>query len=78
MVGKNINYYSLKRADQPVTLAIRTNVEIKDQQVQMEPKLLFQRLVTAEDHADGRLNYIAILLPCLSLHISLFRPTSLS
>ncbi len=35
-----------------MTLAIRTNVEIKDRQVQVDPKLLFQRLVTAGDHAD--------------------------
>ncbi len=39
MVGKNINYYSLKRADQAVRLAVRTNVEIKDQRVHVDPKI---------------------------------------
>ncbi len=40
------------KADQAVTLASRTSVKIKDQWVEVEPKLLFQRLVTAGECDD--------------------------
>ncbi len=52
MVGKNVNDYSFKKSEQAVTLSSKTSIKIQDQQVQVDPKLLFQRLLTLGDRAD--------------------------
>ncbi|KAG1697184.1 hypothetical protein GQR58_006011 [Nymphon striatum] len=43
MVGQNIQDYSFKRKCQTVTLGSKSAVMIKDEQVQVDPQLLFQR-----------------------------------
>ena len=44
MVGQNVQEYSFKRNFQAVTLNSKTAVTIKDEQVVINPQLLFQRL----------------------------------
>ena len=45
MEGKKVSGHSLKKKDQIVTLDIQSVVKIQDKVVQMDPQLLFQRLV---------------------------------
>lgn len=44
MVGMSTNDFTFKRKNQVVTLAAKTSVTTKDDSIQIEPQLLFQRL----------------------------------
>ena len=47
MTGHTVQEYSFKRKDQAVTLGSKTSVKIHDDNVQIDPQFLFQRLVVA-------------------------------
>lgn len=47
MTGKTISKHSFRKKDQVVTMSHSTAIRIRDEDVQIDPQLLFQRLVTA-------------------------------
>ena len=47
MVGQSVTEYSFERSSKAVTLGVASSVRIGNEQVQVDPKLLFQRLVLA-------------------------------
>lgn len=49
MLGKPVEEFVLRKADQAVTLAPRSTVKIKGETVVVDPQLLFQRLEPARD-----------------------------
>ena len=49
MVNKPVQNYTFKKANQAITLATKTAVKINGDTVQVDPQLLFQRLITAVD-----------------------------
>ena len=52
MNGKLATDYSFKRGAQAVTIALKSSVKIVDDQVQVDPQLLFQRLIIAYDNSQ--------------------------
>ncbi|XP_068675446.1 uncharacterized protein [Montipora foliosa] len=52
MNGKLATDYSFKRSAQAVTMASKSSVKIADDQVQVDPQLLFQRLIIACDNSQ--------------------------
>ena len=52
MNGKLATDYSFKRSAQAVTMASKSTVKIADDQVQVDPQLLFQRLIIACDNSQ--------------------------
>ena len=52
MNGKLATEYSFKRSAQAVTMASKSSVKIADDQVQVDPQLLFQRLIIACDNSQ--------------------------
>ena len=47
MLGKSVVEYSFKRKEQSVTLAAKSSMKIDSERIQVDPQLLFQRLVIA-------------------------------
>ena len=47
MLGKSVVEYSFKRKEQSVTLAAKSSIKIDGERIQVDPQLLFQRLVIA-------------------------------
>jgi len=52
MDGKTPAEYTFKRKDQVVTLGMKSSVKIDGEQVQVDPQLLFQRLITVAQTAE--------------------------
>ena len=52
MDGKTSAEYTFRRKDQVVTLSTKFSVKIDDNEVQVDPQLLFQRLITAAKTSD--------------------------
>ena len=52
MNGKLATDYSFKRSAQAVTMASKSSVKIADDQAQVDPQLLFQRLIIACDNSQ--------------------------
>ena len=52
MNGKLATDYSFKQSAQAVTMASKSSVKIADDQVQVDPQLLFQRLIIACDNSQ--------------------------
>ena len=52
MDGKTPAEYAFKRKNQVVTLGIKSSVKIDGEQIQMDPQLLFQRLITVAQSSD--------------------------
>ena len=50
MVGESILKFSFKRSKQVVLMNTRNSIKIDDEQVQIDPQLLFQRLATAANN----------------------------
>lgn len=66
MDGRTPGDYTFKRKDQAVTLGMRSSVRIDGNEIQVDPQLLFQRLVIVAqkcDELESALNtsYVAIL-----------------
>ena len=47
MVGKSVEEFTFKKADQAKTLGSRATVTIKGETVRVDPYYIFQRLITA-------------------------------
>lgn len=52
MDGRTPGDYTFKRKDQTVTLGMRSSVRIDGNEIQVEPQLLFQRLVIVAEKCD--------------------------
>ena len=52
MSGKFVTEFAFKRSNQPVTLATKSSVKIDGGKIQVEPQLLFQRLIVALKSLD--------------------------
>ena len=52
MTGKSAADYKFKRSAQDVTLALKSFIRIESDTVQIDPQLLFQRLVIACNRSD--------------------------
>ena len=52
MTGKSATDYTSKRSSQAVTLAAKSSVRIESDTVQVDPQLLFQRLIVACNRSD--------------------------
>ena len=52
MTGKSATDYTFKRSPQAVTLAAKSSVWIESDTVQVEPQLLFERLIVACNRSD--------------------------
>ena len=57
MEGVTPAHFSFKRSDQAITLASKNSVRIEGEKVQIDPLLLFQRLVLAASAADLKLAF---------------------
>ena len=57
MEGVTLAHFSFKRSDQAITLALKNSVRIEGEKVQIDPLLLFQRLVLAASAADLKLAF---------------------
>ena len=67
MHGKCPKDFSFKRKDQAITLASKNAIKIKDENVQIDPNLMFQRLassiVKTEDHLGEALKHELCTFP---------------
>ena len=52
MMGKSASSYIFKRKEQAVTLATKSSIRVEGERVQVDPQLLFQRLVIACMNSD--------------------------
>ena len=52
MKGKSATDYKFKRSSQAVTLAAKSSVRVESDTVQVDPQLLFQRLIVACNRSD--------------------------
>ena len=58
MASQNVLNYTFKKANQAVTLSTKTAVKIDGEAVQVDPQLLFQRLITAADGISENISEI--------------------
>ena len=56
MNDKSPGEFSFKKKDQAITLGSKNNVKIKDESVQIDPNLMFQRLASFAVKSDGSLS----------------------
>ena len=52
MAGKSTDEFIFRKANQGVKLGSLSTVKIKDEHVNIDPQLLFQRLLTVRDRCD--------------------------
>ena len=52
MTGKSTDEFTFRKANQAVTLGSRSTVKIKGEHVNIDPQLLFQRLLTVTERCD--------------------------
>ena len=52
MAGQSTEEFTFRKANQAVTLGSRPTVKIKDEHVNIDPHLLFQRLLTVRERCD--------------------------
>jgi len=52
MVGKSVDTFKFRKADQAVTLASKSNMQVTGKPVTVHLQLLFQRLITVRDRID--------------------------
>lgn len=72
MVGKSVSDISFKKKAQAVTLNSKSGVEINQEVVNIDPQLLFQRLVTVREKYEdtehcSSMSYAVILHLCSTL-----------
>ena len=53
MAGKSTDEFTFRKANQAVALRSRSTVKIKGEHVNIDPQLLFQRLLTAKERCDN-------------------------
>ncbi|KAG1697371.1 hypothetical protein GQR58_005968 [Nymphon striatum] len=53
MMGKTVTEFNFKRSNQAITLASKTSVHIDGEDVQVDPQLLFQRLILASKSSEN-------------------------
>ena len=53
MTGKFVTEFAFKRSNRAVTLATKSSVKIDGEKIQVDPQLLFQRLIVALKSLDG-------------------------
>ena len=54
MTGIPVAQYTFKRSDQVTTLQSKSSVRVYGQPIQVDPEILFQRLVVASNSIDDR------------------------
>ena len=77
MAGKSTDEFSFRKANQAVTLGSRSTVNIKGEHVNIDPQLLFQRLLPIRECSDDVTSlchyelctYPAALFESSSLHL---------
>ena len=52
MVGTSRKEFTFRKANQAVTLGSRSIVKIKGEHANVDPQLLFQRLITVREHCE--------------------------
>ena len=52
MAGKSIGEFTFRKVNQAVTLGSLSTVKIKGEHVNIDPQLLFQRLLTVRERCD--------------------------
>ena len=52
MAGKSTDEFRFRKSNQAVTLGLRSTVKIKGEHVNIDPQLLFQRLLTVRERCD--------------------------
>ena len=75
MKGKSATDYTFKRSSQAVTLAAKSPVRIENDTVQVDPQLLFQRLIVACNKSDDLQGLFRYELRCYP--VALFDSSSL-
>ena len=58
MIAQSVDEYSFRRKDQAVTLSVNSSLKINDEVVNIDPQLLFQRLITVADRYDEDISTI--------------------
>ena len=72
MTGKSATDYTFKRRSQAVTLATKSSVSIESDTVQVDPQLLFQRLIVACNRSDDLQGLFRYELCCYIYPVVLF------
>ena len=54
MTGQSVLSYSFKRRQQALTMASKSHIKVGDQHLQVDPQLLFQRLIIASRSVDNK------------------------
>ena len=75
MAGKSTDEFTFRRANQAVTLGWRSTVKIKGEHVNIDPHLLFQRLLTVRERCDDVTSLFQYEL--CSYPVALFESSSL-
>ena len=52
MTGKSVEAFTLRKANEAVTLSSKSTVKIKGKYVTVDPQLLFQRLITIRERYE--------------------------
>ena len=52
MIGKTVEEFHFRKADQAVTLGSRSTVKVKGKSVKVDPQLIFQRLVAIRERGE--------------------------
>ena len=81
MTVKSVTEFAFKRSNQAVTLATKSSVKFDGEKIQVDPQLLFQRLIVALKSLDdmkafSSLSCAAIHLLSLILHLCCSNHTS--
>ena len=71
MTGKSATDYTLKRSSQAVTLAAKSSERIGSDTVQVDPQLLFQRLIVACNRSDDLQGLFRYELCCYLFYFEL-------
>ena len=72
MTGKSATDYTFKRRSQAVTLATESSISIESDTVQVDPQLLFPRLIVACNRSDDLQSLFRYELCCYIYPVALF------
>ena len=69
VAGQSTDEFTFRKANQAVTLRSRSTVKIKGEHVNIDPHLLFQRLLTVSERCDDvtSVPVSTLYLPCCSV-----------
>ena len=72
MTGKSATDYTFKRSSQAVTLAAKSSERIESDTLQVDPQLLFQRLIVACNRSDDLQDLFRYELCCYLFYLFYF------